>query len=172
MFAEGRLGFYFAPSWRAHELRVQNPDLKFKTAPVPQLSGKNVAWASFWGEAVSAQSKNPLEAWKFVKFLTSESTQKLVYQNASQVRLFGEPYSLTSLAKELTQDPVAGAFVAQGPSYKFWYLSSDTHDAGINDEMIKYWEDGINSTLAGTDPLAALQTVNSGVKQVLDKYTK
>ena len=65
-----------------------------------------------------------------------------------------------------------GAFVAQGPGYKFWYLSSNTFDNGINDEMIKYFEDGINIVLAGTNPQAALQTVDKGVKQVLDKYTK
>lgn len=162
MFAEGRLGFYFAPSWRAHELKVANPNLKFKVAPVPQLSGRNVAWASFWAEAVSAASKHPNQAWQFVKFLTSEQAQ----------RLLGEPYSLVSLQSELVNDPIVGAFVSQGPSYKFWYLSSNTFDNGINDEMIKYWEDGINSVLAGTDPITALQTVNNGVKQVLDKYTQ
>src|SRR3989344_3918085 len=58
MFASGRLGFYFAPSWRAHELRAINPSLKFKVIPVPQLSGKTTGWATFWGEAVSAKSKN------------------------------------------------------------------------------------------------------------------
>ncbi|MCL5784786.1 MAG: extracellular solute-binding protein [Patescibacteria group bacterium] len=172
MFAQGRLGFYFAPSWRAHELRVANPDLKFKVAPVPQLSGKNVDWATFWGQVVSAKSQNPAEAWKFIKFLTSVETEKLAYQQAAQVRLFGEPYSLASLSNELASDPIVGAFVTQGPIYKFWYLSSNTFDNGMNDEMIKYFEDGINATLAGTDPAAALQTVDKGVKQVLDKYTK
>ena len=172
MFAQGRLGFYFAPSWRAHELRNANPNLKFKVAAVPQLSGKNVGWASFWGEVVSARSKNPLEAWKFVKFLVSPEAEKLAFQQASQIRLFGEPYSLVSLQLELAQDPIVGAFVTQGSIYKSWYLSSNTFDSGINDEMIKYFEDGVNATLAGTDPLSVLQTVNSGVKQVLDKYTK
>ncbi|MFH1535616.1 MAG: extracellular solute-binding protein [Patescibacteria group bacterium] len=172
MFAQGRLGFYFAPSWRAHELRIQNPNLKFKIAPVPQLSGRQIAWASFWGEAVSAKSQNSQEAWKFVKYLTSAEAEKLAYQTASQIRLFGEPYSLTSLQGELATDPMAGAYVTQGPAYKFWYLSSDTFDNGINDEMIKYWEDGINTILAGTTPETALQTVDQGVKQVLDKYTK
>lgn len=172
MFVEGRLGFYFAPSWRAHEIRVANSNLKFKVAPVPQLSGKTVGWASFWGEAVSAKSKNPTEAWKFIKYLTSEATEKLMYTQASQIRLFGEPYSLVSLASEIATDPVAGAFVNQGPNYKFWYLASNTFDGGINDEMIKYFEDGINSVLTGNNPQTALQTVNLGVKQILDKYTK
>lgn len=172
MFAQGRLGFYFAPSWRAHELRVANPNLKFQVAPVPQLSSKTVGWATFWGEAVSARSQNPGEAWKFVKYLTSAEAERLAYQQASQVRLFGEPYSLVSLSAELAQDPIVGAFVTQGPIYKSWYLSSNTFDNGINDEMIKYFEDGINATLAGTSPEIALQTVDQGVKQVLDKYTK
>ena len=172
MFIEGRLGFYFAPSWRAHEIRVANPNLKFKVAPVPQLSGQQVAWATFWGEAVSKTSKNSKEAWQFVKFLTSAEAQKLIYAEASKVRLFGEPYSQVSLQGELANDPIVGAFVTQGPNYKFWYLSSNTFDVGINDEMIKYWEDGINATLAGTDPQVALQTVDKGVKQVLNKYTK
>ncbi len=68
MFAQGRLGFYFAPSWRAHELRIANPNLRFKVAAVPQLSGRTVGWASYWGEAVSAKSQNAKEAWKVVKY--------------------------------------------------------------------------------------------------------
>ncbi len=172
MFATNRLGFYFAPSWRAHDLRISNPNLKFKVIPVPQLPGKQVAWASFWGEAVSSKSQNPIEAWKFVKYLTSQQTERLAYQQAAQIRLFGEPYSLTALTPEIASDPIVGAFVAQGPVYKFWYLASNTLDNGINDEMIKYWEDGINATLAGVDSMTALQTVNQGVKQVIEKYTK
>ncbi len=172
MFASNRLGFYFAPSWRAHELRIANPNLKFKVAPVPQLSGRTTSYASFWGEAVSKNSKNAKESWKFVKFLTSAQAEKLAYQQAAQVRLFGEPYSLVELAPELANDPIVGAFITQGPSYKGWYLSSNTYDVGINDEMIKYFEDGINATIAGTDPATALQTVDRGVKQVLEKYTK
>ena len=171
MFASNRLGFYFAPSWRAHELRVMNPNLVFKVVPVPQLPGRNVGWATFWAEAVSSKSQNPTEAWKFVKYLTSEQAEKSMYAEAAKIRLFGEPYSLVSLSSELASDPIVGAFVTQGPVYKNWYLSSNTFDNnGINEEMIKYWEDGVNATLAGTDPATALQTVNLGVKQVLDKY--
>lgn len=171
-FAQGRVGFYFAPSWRAFDLRQMNPNLKFKVASVPQLSNRSVAWATFWGLTVPAKSKNTLEAWKFIKFMTSAQTEKQMYQQASQVRLFGEPYSQVSLASELAADPVVGAFVNQGPTYKFWYLCSNTYDAGINDEMIKYFEDGINSVLAGQSIQSALQTVSQGANQVIDKYTK
>lgn len=172
MFASGRLAYYFAPSWRAHELRVANPNLKFKTISVPQLPGKNVGWASFWGYGVSSKSQNVSEAWKFIDFLTSVQAEKLAYASASQIRLFGQPYSRVDLNSEIINDPIAGAFVIQGPVYKTWFLASNTFDLGINDEMIKYFEDGINATLAGTDPQVALQTIDQGVKQVLQKYTQ
>lgn len=171
-FAQGRLAFYFAPSWEAFTLRQLNPNLKFKVVPVPQLSGKNVSFGSFWATGVSSSSKFQTQGWEFIKYLTSVEAEKLMYSNAAQVRLFGQPYSRVDLALELTNDPIAGAFVSQGPFYKSWYLASNTFDLGINDEMIKYWEDGINATLQGTDPQIALQTVEAGVRQVLDKWTK
>lgn len=171
-FAQGRVGFYFAPSWRAHDLRQINPNLKFKIAPVPQLSNRQASWATFWGLVVSSRGKNPTQAWNFIKFMTSPEIEKLAYQQASQVRLFGQPYSQMSLASEIVSDPIVGAFVNQGPIYKFWYLASSTFDLGLNDEMIKYFEDGINATLSGQDPNSALQTVDRGSKQVLEKYTK
>lgn len=170
MFAQGRLAFYFAPSWRAHELRIINPNLTFKVVPVPQLPSSQVGWGSFWGEGVSIKSKNQKEAWKFVKFLTDADSQRLAYQSASQIRLFGEPYSRIDLAGELKDDPIAGVFVTQGPIYKFWYLASNTFDAGINDEMIKTFENSVNAILQGTSAEAALQSLNPAVKQVLDKY--
>lgn len=172
-FYSGRLAYYFAPSWKAFDLRQANPNLKFKVVPVPQLPpNPNVAWASFWAEAVSSHSQHKLEAWKFIKFLTSKEAEKLAYKTASSVRLFGEPYSRLDLAAEIVNDPVVGAFVAQAPYYKSWYLNSNTYDSGINEEMSKYFEDGINATLQGQDPQVALQTVNKGVQDTLTKYTK
>lgn len=170
MFAQGKLGYYFAPSWRAHELRIMNPNLKFKVIPVPQLSSFQAGWASFWSEAVSKTSKNPKEAWIFAKFLTSADAQRLFYQEASKVRLFGKPYSRIDMTAELYNDPIIGAYVSQGPIYKSWYLSSNTQDGGINDDMIKHFENGVNAVLSGTDAQAALQTVSGGVRAVLDQY--
>lgn len=175
-FAQGRVAYYFAPSWRAHELRQLNPQLKFKTAPVPQLpcaAGKQcgkIGWGSFWGYSVSAKSVKQKQAWEFLKFLSSQEGEKLIYQEASKIRLFGEPYSRMDLQQELIGDPVVGAFVEQGPYYKHWYLASDTHDkGGMNFDIIKAYEDAINSVLSGRDPQGALGTTASNVKQVLDR---
>lgn len=171
-FASGKLAFYFAPSWRAHELRQLNPQLKFKTTVVPQLSSKKAGWASYWGYAVSSKSQFPEDSWDFLKFLSSAETEKMLYQEASNTngRLFGLPYSRVDLQSSLKDDPIVGAFVAQGPYYKSWYLSSDTKDQGLNDEMIKYFEDAINAVLGGASTDSALQTASRGVDQVLIKY--
>ncbi|MBI2594027.1 extracellular solute-binding protein [Candidatus Daviesbacteria bacterium] len=171
-FAAGKVAFYFAPSWRAHELRQINPQLNFRIAPVPQLAGKNVAWANYWGYTVSSKSKFPKESWEFLKFLTSAEAEKILYQKASETRLFGLPYSRVDLQKELLNDPLAGAFVAQGPYYKSWYLNSDTHDQGLNDEMVKYYEDAVNAAANNQDPVSSLQTTSKGIEQVLDKYIR
>lgn len=169
-FAAGKLAFYFAPSWRAHELRVMNPQLNFKTAPVPRLN-KDIGWATFWGYAVSQKSPNQTQAWEFLKFLTSVQTQQLLYQEAAKIRLFGLPYSRVELASEIEADPIAGSFVKQAQDYKFWYLESKTFDEGINDNIIKYYEDAINAVVQGKqDPKNALAATTKGVKQVLDEY--
>lgn len=171
-FAAGKVAFYFAPSWRAHELRQINPSLNFKIAPMPQLAGKNIAWANYWGYGVSSKSRFPKEAWEFLKFLTSADTEKVLYREAAKVRLYGLPYSRVDLQKELQNDPLTGAFVNQGPYYKSWYLNSATRDQGLNDEMIKYYEDAVNSVNNNSDAQSALQTTTKGIQQVLDKYIR
>ena len=40
-FAAGKLAMYIAPSWCAFEIQLQNPNLKFKTVPLPQLPKDN-----------------------------------------------------------------------------------------------------------------------------------
>lgn len=170
-FYSGKLAFYFAPSWRAYDIRTANPGLKFKVAPVPQLPGGKVGWASFWSFAVSKNSTHQTEAWEFLKYLTSKETEKSLYQEASKVRLFGEPYSRVDLQSELSSDPIVGAFVNQAPYYKSWYLASRTQDAGVNEQMIKYYEDAVNAVASGADPGGALQTLSLGVNEILTKYS-
>jgi multiple sugar transport system substrate-binding protein len=173
-FEEGKLAFYFAPSWRADEIRVVNPGLNFGVAPVPQLPGNQaVNWATFWAFSVAANSQNQAASWDLLKYLTSADAEKANYQEAVKTRLIGEPYSRVDLGPSLAQDPIAGAFVTQAPTYHSWYLSSRTFDSGINDEMIKYYEDAINSVLQGKfDANTSLTTASQGVQQVLQKYTK
>ena len=47
---------------------------------------------------------------------------------------------------------------------------SRTYDNGLNDEIVKYIENAINSTIQGVSYSEALKTAMSGVSQVFQKY--
>jgi len=169
-FATEKVAMIFAPSWRAHEIAQINPELEFKTTAVPQLPGTKVSWASYWVEGVSNKSDQVQAAWEFLEYLSNPEVLTKLYTQASQVRDFGEPYPRKDLAEHLKDDPIVGAFVEQAPYAQSWYLCSATHDNGINDKMIKYFEDGLNSILAGESISQALVPVVQGINQVLSQY--
>jgi len=176
-FAGGKVAMYFGPSWRAFEIRQQNPNLKFKTVPVPQLPKSNpnepdVTYATYWAEGVWARSPGKEEAWKFLKFISSQESLQKMYENASKTRLFGEPYPREDMANLLTPDPIVGSIVTQAPDAQSWYLAARTFDGvtGINSQLGKYFEDAVNAVNTGIPAAKALETVASGVSQVLSQY--
>lgn len=171
-FVDGKLAFYFAPVWRVDEIRQKAPNLNFKIAPVPQLSGKNVGWASFWAEAVSAYSLHQRESWEFVKYLTSSEAQKMLNQGYVNANLIPKPYSRQDLAADASSDSFTAPFITQAQYYKSWFLASNTSDLGINDSMSRYWGEAINVTLQGQNQTTILQTLQSNVHQVLSDYNK
>jgi multiple sugar transport system substrate-binding protein len=169
-FATEKVAMVFAPSWRVFEIKEINRDLEFEVAPVPQLPGNNIAWASYWAEGVSRKSKNAKEAWKLLTYLSSDEVLIKIYTAQSKGRLFGEPYPKPNLAKTLESDPIIGAFVKQGSYAKSWYLSSRTFDNGINDGIIKFYEDAINSVSANTPTNQVMLTLYQGVSKKLNQY--
>lgn len=169
-FANGKLAMYFGPSWRALNIKEINPALKFKIVPIPQLPETNIAWASFWAEGVWEKSKNQKAAWEFLKYLSSKSTLQRLYQTQAGTRLFGEPYSRVDMADLLKGDKYVGAYITQAPAARSWYLCSRTFDNGINDKIIKYFEDAVNSVNKGGGSKEALETAAQGVAQVLASY--
>lgn len=176
-FAAGKLAMYIGPSWRSFEIAVQNPNLKFKTVPIPQLpkdtaSEKDITYATYWVEGVWSKSSNKAAAWDFLNFLSTKDSSQKFYQAASKVRSFGEPYSRVDMAGTLSAHPILGAVVAQAPGARSWYLASRTFDGptGINSLLAKYFEDAVNFVNTGGDASKALQTVAQGVTQVLTQY--
>lgn len=170
-FARGDVAMMFAPSWRAHEIKQMNPSLNFATVPVPQLGDDgNTTWANYWAEGVSVKSKNQKEAWAFLKYLSTKEVQQKLAASQAETRSFGEIYSRTDLAESIVADPVIGSFVLDAPKAAGWYMSSNTFDAGINDEIIQYYADAVGSLLAGRSTEEVLQTLESGVTSVLQKY--
>lgn len=169
-FATGSVAMILAPSWQAQQIEAINPDLNFAVVPAPTLPGADIAWATYWAEAVPASSQNQEEAWKFIKFLSSRESLQKLYTAESQIRGYGEPYPRKSMANLIEGNPIMGAFVSQGPNYESWYLSDRTQDEGINDQISKYYQDAINSINDGRSISSILKTLASGVDQVLAKF--
>ena len=169
-FANGRVAMILAPSWRVFDIKQINPNIRFQTAPIPQLPGNTITWASYWVEGVSNKTQYEEQAWQFVKYLTSRETATKLYTEISKSRLFGEPYGRVDLGTSLALDPLVGAYIKQAATAKSFPLASRTFDNGINDKLIKYLEDAVNSVSSGNSPQKALETAQSGFTQVLSSY--
>ncbi len=170
-FASGKVAMILAPSWRAFDIADTNPSLRFKIAPIPQLPGNTVNWASYWVEGVSSKSKYPAQAMEFMKFLTSKEGATILYSEEVKARkLFGEPYARMELASSLTSDPYVGAYVIQGKDARSFPLASRTFDNGLNDKLIKYVEDALNALKTGSSPTAELETMKQGFQQIFTTY--
>lgn len=169
-FATGTVAMILAPSWQIPEIKAINPDLKFGVAPAPTLPSTKLAWGSYWMESVPKTSPNAEEAWKFIKYLTSPESLQKIYAGAAQVHTIGEPYPLTSLSNLLSTDPLVGPYVAQAPNYVSWYLTSRTYDEGVNDQLIKYYEDALNTVNSGSTVDSVTKTLEAGITQVMTKF--
>jgi len=159
------------PSWAILSIKAANPDIEMKVVPVPVVPGTELlSTASYWVEGVSKFSKNQLEAWKFLRFLTEKENMTKLYENQSKIRPFGEPYSRVDLAPLLAQNPYLGAVIKQANNFSSQPLVSRTFDNGLNDEIIKYLENAVNSTIQGVSYSEALKEAKKGIDQVFTKY--
>jgi len=172
-FVQQKVAMIIVPSWELFTIKTADPDLKIKVIPIPKPpGGKQVSLASYWVEGVSSMSTHQLEAWKFVKFLTQKDTMTKLYELQSATRLFGEPYSRVDLADLLIPNEYIGPVIkqAQDDVYVSLPLSSNTFDAGLNDENIRYIQNAINASVKGVSYSEALQTAKKGIDQVILRY--
>jgi ABC-type glycerol-3-phosphate transport system substrate-binding protein len=176
-FASGNLAMYFGPSWRAFDIKAKNPNLNFKTVPLPQFpktnaSDTDVSYATYWAEGVWARSPNKKAAWDFLKFVSSKDSLEEMYKVAAASRGFGEAYPMVDMADLLADQPILGSIIKLAPSAQSWYLASRTWDGptGINSQIDKYFEDAINAVNSGKSAKSALETAAQGVTQVLSGY--
>ena len=170
-FIQEKVAMIIVPSWAILSIKAANPDIEMKVVPVPVVPGTELlSTASYWVEGVSKFSKNQLEAWKFLRFLTEKENMTKLYENQSKIRPFGEPYSRVDLAPLLAQNPYLGAVIKQANNFSSQPLVSRTFDNGLNDEIIKYLENAVNSTIQGVSYSEALKEAKKGIDQVFTKY--
>lgn len=177
-FAAGKLGFYFAPSWRVFDIENLNPNLNYGIITVPQLpvsekEGEltNIHWGNYWVEGVNAKSEKQKEIWKFIEFLASKETTDKLFATGSQIREFGQISPRKSDQEKMMTNAKIKPFVMVADNAYNWYLSSNTFDSGLNDEMIKYFADAINSLSLLNKPIdEVVNTLASGIHQLMVKY--
>lgn len=166
-FYSGKLAMMFAPSWRAFDIINSAPNIEFGIAPVPQLPGNDpVNYAMYWGDAVPKTSPNQEEAWKFIKYMSQPEQMKEMFSNSSQIRAFGEPYSLKSLASEMTTNPYVNPILKMAPTMKAWQMG----EQGYTEEALRT---AINSVVSGgIEPDTALKEAESMINLKLTEVIK
>ncbi len=131
-FAEGNAAMMFNYSHQIPVLRSKSPRLNFAAAPMPQISGASSAvnFANYWAPTVSKQSKNPVAAWKFLVYLSSNPGASF-YLNST-----GRPAARRDLIELQKTDPDLGTFAAQSLTARSWYQVDNSAIETIFADMI------------------------------------
>jgi len=177
-FATGRVAMVIVPSFRIFDIldlmTAGNKTFNFRVATVPQAlpvgQAQPTYWASYWVEGVAKRSKYQAEAWDFLKFLSSKDSVRKLYTEQAKTRPFGEIPARLDVADALSADRYVAPYLESAKSAKSWYLASGTYDKGIDDGIIAYFADAVNSVLKGTTSVEALTTAAKGASQVLARY--
>lgn len=170
-FANEQVAMIFAPSWRIFEIQRANPNINIGVVRTPQLGGTTITWGTYWAEGVSNNSKNKQEAWKFLAYLAQEEQLRVFHDEGASYRAFGELYPRVEMARGLTTNPLIQPYLEDALYAYSWYLASQTHDEGLNDQMIQYYTDAVNASNRSGNVSRALQEVAPGVQQVLSRYS-
>lgn len=155
-FAQEKVSMILAPSWVLLDILAVRPDLEIGVAPAPQVNSEDVeeaTWASYWMVAVPSGGANTDQAWEFVRFLAEEETQLMYYSEASQYRVFGPPYSLSSLADQIEPNSYLDGYIMTAQSSESGVIAAR---AG-NNEQVTALKEAVNKVLGNVStPEAAL----------------
>jgi multiple sugar transport system substrate-binding protein len=170
-FAQEKVAMVIVPLWEVLGVKAINPDIKVKVAPVPNVPGsKPITLATYWVEGVSRFSKNQVESWKFLKYMSSKEVMTKRFEAQSKVRLFGQAYSRVDLASSLSSNEYLSVLLNQADNMFSLPIVSRTYDNGLNDEVVKYLENAVNSTLQGVAYNEAMKSAGLGITEVFAKY--
>lgn len=176
-FASGKLAMYFGPTWRAAEINKLNPDLRYKTVPIPQLrkedpEAPDVTYASYWVQGVWERSANTEVAWDFLEYLSGDESLKTLYEERAKVQVVGRPYPKPRMSILINEDPIVGSVISLAPNAESWYLASSTYDGdtGINSQISGVFKIAVDGTISGKSASKLLPELISSVIQLLARY--
>ncbi len=108
MFQDGKIAMgvtYHGPWWQ--DVFNETPNLEWTVAPVPAGPGGRASVLMWLGWGISGQSQHPAEAWKLLKWLTTEPGQRVFALKA----LSGNP--VVSQEMQRDTDPYWGVYIAE-----------------------------------------------------------
>jgi len=176
-FAKNKVGMFFAPTRTASDVVAENPNLRFKTAKLPQLAkvkatDPDYAYATYWAQSVWKRSRNSEVAWDFLKFLSSpESLQKMnqIRKNSNSLE---KAYPRPEMAILQSDDKVLGSLIPLASKAKSSLLHGNTFDGetGINSQIGKAYSNGIAEYIEKNDAEKVLPTLTTNLNSIVSKY--
>jgi multiple sugar transport system substrate-binding protein len=117
MFEQGNLAIMFDYAYDLPTIEAAAPKLHYSVAKMPQIQGntKQVNYANYWLETVSAKSKHVNEAWDFIQFETSQD------QVTNYLKVAKKPTALRALINSQINDFDIGVFASQVLTTQSWY---------------------------------------------------
>jgi multiple sugar transport system substrate-binding protein len=165
-FAEEKVSMIIVPSWNLLDILNARPDLNIGVAPVPQaLESNPVSWGSFWMYVVPANSTNKAAAWEYIKYLTQQDQQLAAYNNATQFRQYGAPFSLASLASQVTSNPYIGPVLQSAPFAKSGIIAGRSG----NVVQVSALKDAVNAVLESKNNSVSAATVLKTAKSTISQ---
>ncbi|MCX7928486.1 MAG: extracellular solute-binding protein [Patescibacteria group bacterium] len=147
-FSKNQLAMYFGPTRKAQEIVQSNPNLKFKTVPLPQVQPERptdpvYSYATYWVYSVYERSASVDISWKLLKFMASEDSLKKLNQILHSQGKLPILTSRPDLNLIYADHPVLGSVFALAKYARSWYLAYETHDGttGINSQLNKIFEE-------------------------------
>lgn len=77
LFLAGKLGMYIGFSSEYEEMLKKNPHIAIGVSHLPSLDLQKATYGSVFAPMVPLASRNYIQAWQFIKFLTNKETSKL-----------------------------------------------------------------------------------------------
>ncbi len=132
-FAQGKAAMMLNYGEKQKALKDLNPFLKFSIAPMPQptLTDPAVNYASYWGLAVSNQSKNPDWAWDMIIYLATNEPAL-----GSYLQKTGRSPALRTLIQKDINDSAIGVFAKQALTARSWPQIDEKFVADTFSQMI------------------------------------
>lgn len=135
-FVQGKVAMMLNYSHQIGLVRSKASRLNFTVSSMPQANPEDARnYANYWAASVSNKSQNYIEAWKFLRYLTSKNGA-IDYLNSSS-----RPSARRDVIDLQKNDPFYGLFALQALTARSWYQIDNEAIEDIFEEMI----DDVNS---------------------------